>query len=89
VSTWNVRALEHFISDVFSHIYPPSGLQGHAIKNQDLLIASGTITFKGSEGLTAADEDVQAAVSTAFYRPMDVKLPRVPASTDPGNGSDT
>ncbi|KAF8558067.1 t-SNARE [Imleria badia] len=36
-------------------------LQGHAIKNQDLLIASGTITFKGSEGLTAADEDVQAA----------------------------
>ncbi|KAF8441506.1 t-SNARE [Boletus edulis BED1] len=39
-------------------------LQGHAIKNQDLLIASGTITSKGSEGLTAADEDVQAAVST-------------------------
>ncbi|KAN0090881.1 t-SNARE [Tylopilus felleus] len=36
-------------------------LQGHAIKNQDLLIASGMITFKGSEGLTAADEDVQAA----------------------------
>ncbi|KAG6378184.1 t-SNARE [Boletus reticuloceps] len=36
-------------------------LQGHAIKNQDLLIASGTITSKGSEGLTAADEDVQAA----------------------------
>lgn len=39
------------------------GLQGHAIKNQDLLIASGTITSKGSEGLTAVDEDVQAAVS--------------------------
>ncbi|KAG9316355.1 t-SNARE [Chiua virens] len=36
-------------------------LQGHAIKNQDLLIASGTISSKGSEGLTAADEDVQAA----------------------------
>jgi len=36
-------------------------LQGHAIKNQDLLIASGTITSKGSEGLTAVDEDVQAA----------------------------
>ncbi|KAI9572179.1 t-SNARE [Boletus coccyginus] len=35
-------------------------LQGHAIKNQDLLIASGTITSKGSEGMTAVDEDVQA-----------------------------
>ncbi|KAG1716625.1 hypothetical protein ID866_503 [Astraeus odoratus] len=36
-------------------------LQGHAIKNQDLLIASGTIPSKGSEGLSAVDEDVQAA----------------------------
>ncbi|KAG1878126.1 t-SNARE [Suillus subalutaceus] len=37
------------------------GLQGHAIKNQDLLIASGTISSRGSEGLTAVDEDVEAA----------------------------
>ncbi|KIJ67904.1 hypothetical protein HYDPIDRAFT_107435 [Hydnomerulius pinastri MD-312] len=36
-------------------------LQGHAIKNQDLLIASGTISSRGSEGLTAVDEDVEAA----------------------------
>lgn len=36
-------------------------LQGHAIKNQDLLIASGTIASKGSEGLSAVDDDVQAA----------------------------
>ncbi|KAL4080372.1 t-SNARE [Scleroderma yunnanense] len=36
-------------------------LQGHAIKNQDLLIASGTISSKGSEGLSAVDDDVQAA----------------------------
>ncbi|KAF9222531.1 t-SNARE [Gyrodon lividus] len=36
-------------------------LQGHAIKNQDLLIASGTILSRGSEGLTAVDEDVEAA----------------------------
>ncbi|KAL4244006.1 syntaxin family protein [Abortiporus biennis] len=36
-------------------------LQGHAIKNQDLLIASGTLSLKGSEGLTAVDEDVEAA----------------------------
>lgn len=42
---------------------PSSGLQGHAIKNQDLLIASGTISSRGSEGLTAVDEDVEAAVS--------------------------
>ncbi|KAL6310328.1 t-SNARE [Sparassis latifolia] len=32
-------------------------LQGHAIKNQDLLLASGTISLKGSEGLHAVDED--------------------------------
>jgi hypothetical protein len=37
-------------------------LQGHAIKNQDLLIASGTISLKGSEGMTAVDEDIEAAV---------------------------
>lgn len=36
-------------------------LQGHAIKNQDLLIASGTISSRGSEGLTAVDEDMEAA----------------------------
>ncbi|KIK99339.1 hypothetical protein PAXRUDRAFT_822896 [Paxillus rubicundulus Ve08.2h10] len=36
-------------------------LQGHAIKNQDLLLASGTISFSGSDGLTAVDEDVEAA----------------------------
>jgi hypothetical protein len=37
-------------------------LQGHAIKNQDLLIASGTISLTSSEGLTAVDEDIAAAV---------------------------
>ncbi|KAG6811904.1 hypothetical protein H0H92_005362 [Tricholoma furcatifolium] len=36
-------------------------LQGHAIKNQDLLIASGAIHLKGSEGASAADDDVAAA----------------------------
>ncbi|KAG6915785.1 hypothetical protein DXG01_009823 [Tephrocybe rancida] len=39
-------------------------LQGHAIKNQDLLIASGAISLKGSEGTSAADEDVAAAADT-------------------------
>ncbi|KAI0344848.1 t-SNARE [Trametopsis cervina] len=36
-------------------------LQGHAIKNQDLLIASGAISSRGTEGLSAVDEDVEAA----------------------------
>ncbi|EKM54462.1 uncharacterized protein PHACADRAFT_174963, partial [Phanerochaete carnosa HHB-10118-sp] len=36
-------------------------LQGHAIKNQDLLIASGAISLRGSEGLSAVDEDMAAA----------------------------
>ncbi|KAG8926918.1 hypothetical protein FRC01_008224 [Tulasnella sp. 417] len=35
-------------------------LQGHAIKNQDLLVASGAITLKGSDSLTALQEDVEA-----------------------------
>ncbi|KAJ6586940.1 syntaxin-like t-SNARE protein TLG2 [Mycena vulgaris] len=39
-------------------------LQGHAIKNQDLLIASGTISLKGSEGMSAVDDDVAAAAHT-------------------------
>ncbi|KNZ80551.1 t-SNARE affecting a late Golgi compartment protein 2 [Termitomyces sp. J132] len=39
-------------------------LQGHAIKNQDLLIASGAISLKGSEGTSAADDDVAAARHT-------------------------
>ncbi|TCD71222.1 hypothetical protein EIP91_011700 [Steccherinum ochraceum] len=39
-------------------------LQGHAIKNQDLLVASGAISLKGSEGLSAVDEDVAAATAS-------------------------
>jgi len=39
-------------------------LQGHAIKNQDLLIASGAISLKGSEGMSAVDDDVAAATHT-------------------------
>ncbi|KII92868.1 hypothetical protein PLICRDRAFT_37664 [Plicaturopsis crispa FD-325 SS-3] len=38
-------------------------LQGHAIKNQDLLIASGTVSLKGSEGMSAVDEDIAAVAS--------------------------
>ncbi|KAG7098555.1 hypothetical protein E1B28_000489 [Marasmius oreades] len=39
-------------------------LQGHAIKNQDLLIASGTISLRGSAGMSAVDDDVEAATHT-------------------------
>jgi len=38
-------------------------LQGHATKNQDLLLASGAISLKGSDGMSAVDDDIQAAVS--------------------------
>ncbi|KAI0277629.1 t-SNARE [Russula aff. rugulosa BPL654] len=37
-------------------------LQGHAIKNQDLLIASGVTSLKGTDALNAVDEDMEAAV---------------------------
>ncbi|KAF8658298.1 hypothetical protein AX16_002068 [Volvariella volvacea WC 439] len=39
-------------------------IQGHAIKNQDLLIASGTVSLRGSEGMSAVDDDVAAATHT-------------------------
>ena len=61
------------------------GLQGHAIKNQDLLIASGAISLQGPEGMSAVEEDM-AAVSIR-YNPL--KLPRMtifiipPTSTGP------
>jgi hypothetical protein len=35
-------------------------LQGHAIKNQDILIASGAMALKGSDGMTDLEEDIQA-----------------------------
>jgi len=38
-------------------------LRGHAIKNQDLLIASGAISLKGSDGMSAVEEDVEASRS--------------------------
>jgi len=36
-------------------------LQGHAIKNQDLLVASGVTSLKGTDALNAVDEDIEAA----------------------------
>lgn len=38
-------------------------LQGHAIKNQDLLIASGAVSSKGIDKMTEVEEDMQASRS--------------------------
>ncbi|KAG8905897.1 hypothetical protein FRB99_008038 [Tulasnella sp. 403] len=38
-------------------------LQGHAIKNQDLLIASGAVSLKGGDRFAALEEDVEASRS--------------------------
>ncbi|KAF8345838.1 syntaxin-like t-SNARE protein TLG2 [Amanita rubescens] len=43
-------------------------LQGHAIKNQDLLVASGAVSLRGTDGLDAVDDDIQAA-SLAYADP--------------------
>ena len=37
-----------------------SELQGHAIKNKDLLVASGAITLKGVDSIDELQEDEQA-----------------------------
>lgn len=58
---WRVRAFSH-TSCHLSVIRAFVELQGHAIKNQDLLMASGAISLKGSEGMTAVDDDLAAAV---------------------------
>jgi syntaxin 16 len=47
-----------------------SALQGHAIKNQDLLIASGAVQLKGQEGMSDLDEDLSAAVRSFFPTPF-------------------
>lgn len=57
----------HFPSLSYSSL---SGLQGHAAKTQDLLVASGSVHLKGSDGLSAVDDDIQAAVSP--YHPYPV-----------------
>jgi syntaxin 16 len=42
---------------VLTHI---AELQGHAIKNKDLLAASGAITLRGPESFDELEEDEQA-----------------------------
>jgi syntaxin 16 len=49
-------------------------LQGHAIKNQDLMIASGAMSLKGSEGMSAADDDVAAATVRLASRLLTITM---------------
>ncbi|KIO30749.1 hypothetical protein M407DRAFT_222991, partial [Tulasnella calospora MUT 4182] len=57
-------------------------LQGHAIKNQDLLVASGAITLKGSDSLTALQEDVEAQRQTQQQQQQQQQLAVVNAEPD-------
>src|SRR5260221_489509 len=67
VYTWTVRYTP--LNDVPKAVINPSSeLQGHAIKNQDLLIASGVISSKGIDKMTQVEEDMQAVCIT-FVRP--------------------
>lgn len=61
--------------------YSPVGLQGHAIKNQDLLIASGSLSLKGQEGLSAVDDDLQAAVCAPSDLLSALSADRMPKNT--------
>jgi hypothetical protein len=53
----------------------PTELQGHAIKNQDLLIASGALSLKGSDSLTALEEDVEAVSSLVLPSSVSIAYP--------------
>ena len=74
--TWKVGfPVLHLFGRIMTYINSScSELQGHAIKNQDLLIASGTISLKGSEGMSAVDEDVEAAVGLKFHSQLSYDL---------------
>lgn len=48
-------------------------LQGHAIKNQDLLVASGAVSLRGTDGLDAVDDDVQAAALANVEPSVDLR----------------
>lgn len=43
----------------FNFVCFSTELQGHAIKNQDLLIASGAVTLRGSDGMSSLEEDIE------------------------------
>lgn len=53
-----------------------SELQGHAIKNKDLLAASGAITLKGSDVLDELQEDEQAVRHHSMLQPELTPVPK-------------
>jgi len=55
-----------------------TGLQGHAIKNQDILVASGAVRLRGSEGISALEEDVQFVSPAHLPFPYLSNLPAIP-----------
>lgn len=55
-------ALPHYYADAVLKNVSVAALQGHAIKNKDLLVASGAVTLKGSEGISDLVDDVKVAV---------------------------
>ena len=62
---WKVHHLPHVSGSRLTFLR--TELQGHSIKNQDLLVASGTVSLRGSDGLNAVDDDVQAAVCSRYH----------------------
>ena len=49
--------------ELTGRVFDSAELQGHAIKNQDLLAAAGAVSLSGSAGMSALDEDVEAATA--------------------------
>jgi len=47
-------------------------LQGHAIKNQDILVASGAVRLRGSESISALEEDMQATQSQSLIPDIEI-----------------
>lgn len=41
-------------------------LQGHSIKNQDLLVAAGTVSLNSADGVMALEDDMNAAVGCSY-----------------------
>ena len=54
--------------ELTGRVFDSAELQGHAIKNQDLLAAAGAVSLSGSAGMSALDEDVEAATAVRALR---------------------
>lgn len=66
---WRLNGID---ADAHPTTSPHTELQGHAIKNQDLLAASGAVSLKGSAGMSALAEDMEAAAQVRHAYPYRV-----------------